>query len=378
MIIVVSTIRSFAERATVPSPAAVMPALRGVRRRVDAVCCADDGGCTTRPGRRKVVARGRHREYPRVVPRLQLRRRTPRADAQRRRRLVRDEQRRALDDRSRAPPARLQPRLLVDSHQGYQARCERDPGARTGEGLWQASEVFAPLEAWQALGQPTIAINANFFDVRGQKGGSWRDTKCSSPLGAYVDNTRGQGRANAAVTGTLAYAGKQGLSGGNEHWSSLATMIIPAGAQPYVVMPKGPGDYDSASPVIQKLLDQNARFVAVAGIGLLAPGDTGQLNDGGPSAARTAIGYNRTERSAVRLPGRQLHARPDPGSVPRTGRRQRRAAGRRRLVGDRVAARHRRNVEWRRVSQGQLRYPAGALRLPRARAPQLAGLQLTR
>ena len=189
--------------------------------------------------------------------------------------------------------SRLRPRLLVDSHQGYQARCERDPGARTGEGLWQASEVFAPLEAWRALGQPTIAINANFFDVRGQRGGSWRDTKCSSPLGAYVDNTRGQGRANAAVTGTLAYAGKQGLSGGNEHWASLATMIIPAGAQPYVVMPKGPGDYDSASPVIQKLLDQNARFVAVAGIGLLAPGDTGQLNDGGPSAARTAIGYNR-------------------------------------------------------------------------------------
>ena len=66
------------------------------------------------------------------------------------------------------------------------------------------------------LGRPTIAINANFFDVRGQKGGSWKSTGCSSPLGAYVDNTRGQGRANAAVTGTIAYAGKQGLSGGDE------------------------------------------------------------------------------------------------------------------------------------------------------------------
>jgi hypothetical protein len=188
---------------------------------------------------------------------------------------------------------RLSPRLLVDSHSGAQARCERDAGARTGEGLWQASEVYAPLEAWQALGQPTIAINANFFDVRGQKGGSWRDTKCSSPLGAYVDNTRGQGRANAAVTGTIAYAGKQGLSGGGENWSALATMILPVGGAPYVVTPKGPADYDSASPAIQGLLDKNARFVAVAGIGLLAPGDAGQLNDGGPSAARTAIGYNR-------------------------------------------------------------------------------------
>ena len=189
---------------------------------------------------------------------------------------------------------RLNPRLLVDSHQGFQARCERDPRARTGEGLWQASETYPPLQAWQVLGQPTIAINANFFDVRGQKGGSWRDTDCSSPLGAYVDNTRGQGRANTAVTGTLAYAGKQGLSGGNDHWSPLATMILPTGGAPYVVMPKSDDDFDSASPEIQRLLDRGARFVAVAGIGLLAPNDTGQLHDGGPSAARTAIGYNKS------------------------------------------------------------------------------------
>ena len=186
---------------------------------------------------------------------------------------------------------RLAPRLLVDSHSGFQARCERDPRARTGEGLLQASEIFTPLQAWQALGQPTIAINANFFDVRGQKGGSWKSTGCSSPLGAYVDNTRGQGRANAAVTGTVAYAGKQGLSGGNEHWKALSTMILPIGGAPYVVPPKSQDDYDAASPVVQGLVDKGARFVAVAGIGLLAPGDTGQLNDGGPSAARTAIAY---------------------------------------------------------------------------------------
>jgi len=188
---------------------------------------------------------------------------------------------------------RLAPRLLVDSHSGYQARCERDPRARTGEGLWQASETYSPLQAWQALGQPTIAINANFFDVRGQKGGSWKATGCSSPLGAYVDNTRGQGRANTAVTGTVAYAGKQGLSGGSESWSALTTMILPVGGAPYVVSPSGPQDYDAASPPIQGLLDKGARFVAVSGIGLLAPGDSGQLNDGGPSAARTALAYSK-------------------------------------------------------------------------------------
>ncbi|MCV7194435.1 phosphodiester glycosidase family protein [Mycolicibacterium brumae] len=189
--------------------------------------------------------------------------------------------------------ARLTPRLLVDSHSGQQARCERDPRARTSEGLVQASETYPPVAAWYALGQPTIAINANFFDVRGQKGGSWKSTGCSSPLGAWVDNTRGMGRANAAVTGNIAYGGKQGLSGGNEVWTALTTMILPVGGAPYVIAPKGPQDYDAAGPTINSLVNQNSRFVAVAGIGLLAPGDTGQLNDGGPSAARTAIGYNR-------------------------------------------------------------------------------------
>jgi hypothetical protein len=190
---------------------------------------------------------------------------------------------------------RLNPRLLADTHQGYAARCERTPGARTGEGLLQASETYAPLQAWQALGQPIIAINANFFDIRGQKGGSWKQTNCSSPLGAYVDNTRGLGRTNAAVTGTIAYAGKQGLSGGDERWKALATMILPVGGAPYAVMPRNNDDYDVASPEIGKLLDAGTRFVAVSGIGLLAPGQTGQLNDGGPSAARTAIGYNRAK-----------------------------------------------------------------------------------
>jgi Phosphodiester glycosidase len=193
----------------------------------------------------------------------------------------------------KAASQRLSPRLLVDTHSGYQSRCERIPGARTNEGLRQASEVYTPMQAWQVLGQPTIAINANFFDVRGQSGGSWKSTGCTSPLGAYVDNTRGQGRANAALTGTIAYAGKQALSGGDEHWTALTTMILPAGGAPFVVSPRAGDDYDAATPVITALMDKGTRFVAVSGLGLLAPGDTAQLNDPGPSAARTAIAYAR-------------------------------------------------------------------------------------
>jgi len=188
---------------------------------------------------------------------------------------------------------RLAPRLLVDSHQGIQARCERTPGARTREGLAQASEVYDPLQAWQVLGQPTIAINANFFDVRPQQGGSWKSTGCSSPLGAYIDNTGSLGRTNLAVTGTLAYAGKQALSGGNEVWTALSTLILPVRGAPYVVTPSAPDDYDYASPEIGRLVNAGTRFVAVSGVGLLAPGDTGQLNDPGGSAARTAIAYAR-------------------------------------------------------------------------------------
>ena len=193
----------------------------------------------------------------------------------------------------KAASQRLTPRLLVDSHAGYQARCERTPGAHTSEGLWQSAEIYTPIAAWQALGQPAIAINANFFDVRSQTAGVWKNTGCSSPLGAYVDNTQGKGRANVAVTGTLPYAGKQGLSNGNETWTALSTMILPVGGAPFLVSPKGPDDYDAAGPVIQGLLDKDSRFVAVAGIGLLAPGDTGQLNDPGPAAARTAIAYSK-------------------------------------------------------------------------------------
>lgn len=188
---------------------------------------------------------------------------------------------------------RLAPRLLLDSHQGYQSRCERTPGARTREGLLQASETYTPLQAWQVLNRPTIAVNANFFDVRPQQGGSWKDTGCSSPLGSYVDNTGGLGRTNLAVTGTLAYAGKQGLSGGNEVWTALSTMILPVRGAPTIVTPTSPQDYDAATPVITRLIEGGTRFVAISGLKLLAPGDTGQLGDPGPSAARTAVGYVR-------------------------------------------------------------------------------------
>ena len=53
----------------------------------------------------------------------------------------------------KAASQRLAPKLLVDTHQGAQARCERTPGAHTAEGLSQAAETYAPQQAWQMLGR---------------------------------------------------------------------------------------------------------------------------------------------------------------------------------------------------------------------------------
>jgi hypothetical protein len=71
----------------------------------------------------------------------------------------------------------------------------------------------------------------------------------------------------------------------------MSTLILPVRGAPYLVTPSHDRDFDAATPVITSLLDKGTRFVAVSGLKLLAPGDTGQLRDPGPSAARTAIAY---------------------------------------------------------------------------------------
>lgn len=186
---------------------------------------------------------------------------------------------------------RLSPHLLVDTHTGDQARCEHNPGARTGEGLWQASEIYPPLKAWQRMGRPTIAVNANFFDVRGQRGQLAVDR---------LQLTAGRLRGQHPRTRTRQPSGhrhrrlrrKAGPFRGNELWSSLTTMILPVGGAPYVLRPKSRQDYDLATPVIEDLLNKNARFVAVAGIGLLSPAI--------PASSTTAVPAPRERRLPMR------------------------------------------------------------------------------
>jgi len=157
---------------------------------------------------------------------------------------------------------RLAPHLLVDTHRGDQARCENNPGARTGEGLWQASELYAPLQAWQRMGEPTIAINATSSTCAARKGAvaiDWLQLAAGRLRGQHQRSGPGQpgGHRHRRLPG------KQGLSGGGESWSSLTTMILPTGGAPYVVWPRGKNDYDSATPVVEDLLNKNEKFVAV-------------------------------------------------------------------------------------------------------------------
>ena len=73
-------------------------------------------------------------------------------------------------------------------------------------------------------------------------------------------------------------------------------MILPNRGAPSMLRPRGGRDghdYDVATSVVTGLVDRGEQFVAVSGLGLLAPGNTGQLNDGGPSAARTALSYSK-------------------------------------------------------------------------------------
>ncbi len=129
-------------------------------------------------------------------------------------------------------------------------------------------------------------------------------------------------------------------------------------------MPRDQADYDYATPEIQRLLDQGARFVAVSGIRLLNPGSTDQLHDGGPSAARTAIGYNRANDEMYVFQGGNYTPDNMQDLFRGLGRGHRDSVGRRRLLGDRVAPRHRWHVGRRRAQpERQLRHPVGAVRL---------------
>ena len=138
----------------------------------------------------------------------------------------------------KAASQRLAPRLLVDSHTGYQARCERDPRARTGEGLWQASETLLPAAGMAGAGPADVRDQRQLLRHPRPAGWLMEVDRLQFAAGRLRRQHPRAGPTNAAVTGTVAYAGKQGLSGGDETWTALSTMIMPVAGAPFVVPPK--------------------------------------------------------------------------------------------------------------------------------------------
>ena len=169
---------------------------------------------------------------------------------------------------------------------------------------------------------------------------------------------------------TLAYAGKQAPSGGDEVWTALSTLILPVRGAPYLVTPERPRDYDVASPVIvaRRQGDQVRRRL---GSRLLARG-TPASSTILPSAARTRDRLHRRQGRDVRLPGRQLPPGQHSGSVPRTGQRHRGPARRRRFLGDRAAPRQSGHVGRRRVAAGVLRHHVVLCDAKERHCPRLA------
>ena len=325
-----------------------------------------------RPGRRRPrTARRRDRQHPRLLPRLQLRREQPRADAQRRRQLVRDGQRRPPDDhqvRVAAAHATAAGRLPLRLSGTLRAR---SPAPAPARGCGRRPRCSPPLQAWQALGQPTIAINANFFDVRGQTGWLLEVDGMQFAARRLLRQHPRPGPRQHRRDGHPRLRGQAGLSGGDENLDG-ADDDDPAGRRRTICRASEahPTTTTPPRPSIQDLLDKGTRFVAVAGIGLLAPGDTGQLNDGGPSAARTALALRprartrcTSSRAAATHPTRSRTCSAGWAATPP-------AARRRRIVGHRATAGHRRHVGGRRRTEGVLRHPCRCCATPAsARCP---------
>lgn len=198
-----------------------------------------------------------------------------------------------------ASHSRLVSQLLSDSS----GRCEGNPNAVAGDGTRQNAELYGPVEAWQRMGSPAIAINANFFDVRAQAAGeNWSKSGCSSPMGAYYDaHPDTHSAASIFDLGSRYYVGKEGLSdGAGKVWSPLSTFVI---GDSFLGMPTDANfdirDADSvqsnraAEQLVNQLEFSGKSFVAFGGLKLRAPGQEFQFVDNPVRrAARTAIGYN--------------------------------------------------------------------------------------
>ncbi|MGF7123565.1 phosphodiester glycosidase family protein [Rhodococcus sp. AG1013] len=211
---------------------------------------------------------------------------------------------------SRSP---LTSELLVDRKAGDSLRCEATPTAVAG-GIQQTSELYPPVDAWNRMGQPAIAINTNFFDVRPQsEGTSWARSGCSSPLGTYYDTHLATRSLDFSKFWDRYFVGSEGLSdGAGQVWSPLSTFFVVDDNVAGLPMPvsfelhdaEGPFSNEETRRRVDQLELGGREFTAFAGIKLRGPAGEFQFVDNPiRRAARTAIGYNTARDQLYILQG---------------------------------------------------------------------------
>ena len=122
------------------------------------------------------------------------------------------------------PSGRLTPRLLVDSHSGYQSRCETPAQRRETDwsrrpGVFPHSGVAKPWASRQSPSTPT------FSDIRGQPRRLMEDHRLQFTAGRLHRHTKGQEKANLSADRNAFATRKRGLSGGDGVWTALTTVL---------------------------------------------------------------------------------------------------------------------------------------------------------
>ncbi|MFS0892672.1 phosphodiester glycosidase family protein [Microbacterium sp. 179-I 3D3 NHS] len=202
---------------------------------------------------------------------------------------------------------RLRPRpaLLPDDHEGDALRCENNDNA-TVAGRHQDAELYTPAEAWERMHQPSVLLNANYFEVRPQGGGTkWGDNRCSSPYGVYYDNHPGNPTQNSEAEGWPFLAGLPGFF--HEETGITAPLDTfffidankrgPRPTNSFELVTNAGGDSLSSVNRARELEALGEQFSAVSGTALLPrAGGGGELpspDSGASSTTRIALGYDR-------------------------------------------------------------------------------------
>ncbi|WP_144876765.1 phosphodiester glycosidase family protein [Microbacterium sp. 1.5R] len=209
---------------------------------------------------------------------------------------------------------RPRPGLLPDDHEGEELRCENNANAVVA-GKHQNAELYTPAEAWERMHQPTVLLNANYFEVRPQAAGTkWGTNKCSSPYGMYYDNHPGSSQ-DPAVHGGPYFEGLAGFYQDETGESApLDTLFFidenSRGPRPTssfeLVTNSDPSSLESVNRA-KELESLGEQFTAVSGTALLpragAGGDLPSPDSRASSTTRIAVGYDRGNDRLLILQG---------------------------------------------------------------------------